>query len=258
MIILTEAEKKELGNLIRKAKGYQSSEEFAQKIGITKYQLSRIMNGKFKDMPRKSTLQAIYDNAVQSEVKAQLMVCLSPTIWNQVDSKKTERQNNTYETLNAILNINLDNSKKNLLKDYKGIILKELSDVPFEWIRKLDIPPVDITSFTDGYLCIEFLGDSPIKKWHLYFLSSNPDIDDSFLYEFLGKLSCYPSANEDKFSLVVPHMGMYSKIEDWKVNNITTLSTIYLCYEEPDCSDECYITYAKGVDENELFNISIF
>ena len=49
MVYLSADDKLQLARFVKKAKGSLSLDEFAQKTGVSKYQLSRIMNGKFKE-----------------------------------------------------------------------------------------------------------------------------------------------------------------------------------------------------------------
>ena len=65
---MTEEEKLNLAKMVKKAKGSMSLDEFASKTGVSKFQLSRIMNGKFKESPRKATIQAILDHAESPEI----------------------------------------------------------------------------------------------------------------------------------------------------------------------------------------------
>ena len=56
---MTEAQKRELGKLIKEAKGSRTLDRFAEETGISKFQISRIINGRYEYCPHMSTIAKI-------------------------------------------------------------------------------------------------------------------------------------------------------------------------------------------------------
>lgn len=260
---MTELEKKELSRLVKLAKGSQSLDEFAEKTGISKFQLSRIINGKFKGMPRKSTLQAICDNSENSEATLLLSVSLQPTIPGFLDDEEIRMPNNMEETLSIMLNGSFYRSTLKRLQQNQQYVLGQIMKLANEWITRLNCDPLNCeppdSEYQERHMQLEFTWNRKIKKWYFYFIDELLDSSDSFFYTFLGKLSCYPSTPEEKFSLVVSNPEIYDRLENKSISSHATVSIIFNnTSPEYDYRPESYLEITNGITEDDLRDVQIF
>lgn len=260
---MTEVEKKELSRVVKLAKGSQSLDEFAEKTGISKFQLSRIINGKLKGMPRKSTLQAICDNSENSEATLLLSVSLQTTIPGFIDGEEVQVPNNVEKTLSTMLNGSFYRTTSKRLQQAQQCVLGNIMYLTNEWITRRNCDPLNYeppdSDFPNRHLQIEFTWEHKIKKWYFYILDEALDSSDSFFYTFLGKLACYPSSPEEKFSIVVTSPEIYDQLENKSINFHATVSIIFIDISpESGYLPESYLELADGITDNDLLFLQIF
>jgi len=210
LVYLSADDKLQLARFVKKAKGSLSLDEFAQKTGVSKYQLSRIMNGKFKEQPRISTMAAIADNSESTMAET----CIRSLFLLEDNPKKEktvqpdslhsdcEPEKNTSEIMNDIENAPETTKRYRTQKswDSMAVILYFLVSLPFEWTKKNLPCPVNV--FVNGYLCIDLLGQTKIRRWHFFFLKQNPYDYPTYLIAVAGILCDKGGSADEKFSIV--------------------------------------------------------
>lgn len=247
---MTDDERLEFASMVRKAKGSQSLSEFSKKTGISKYQLSRIMNGKFKELPRRSTLQAIAVNCEDVAVKMELGISLLGYKYETVNGIETRVEDDPREKLLSFLNVEVKMKRKEQIRSQVGRILAELSETSHTWMRKKVEDKLKL-SLADHYLYIELLDDVKMKKWHFYFVPKSQKTDE-FFYTFLGRLSCCQIDNDEKFILVPENERMYMQLLGKKPNGNANLSVIYFDNDGFTESTEDYLQVADGMTKEDI------
>lgn len=253
---MTDTEKSELAKIIKKAKGSRSSEEFARKIGITKYQLSRIINGKFKDMPRQSTLMAIRDNAESEESRLLLSLFLLPSTYENINGEFVEVPVEPENILAKYVEAEMQRPEIDIFNKNWNSLLGSFGRVFDEWTKKADKDPLGFDT-SGRYLFIELNANTVIKKWYFYFLLDSELADENLFYSFIGKLSCRPSDTEEKFSLVVASDETYDKLCMKNTNTNSTLSIISFDLEHGFINEQ-HLETATGVSQRDLADIQLF
>ena len=222
---LLDQEKLELAKYVRQAKGSLSLNAFSQKTGVSKYQLSRIMNGKFKDQPRESTILAIANGSEHSSIRNILKITyLSEEVYNQEiekekslncksNSPKLQTEEHTHDSTvisdpinDPVFSENAAFPKKKRYRRFTTLdplstLLKSLLGLPVEWTKTLDTCPIDL--FVENYICIRFAEDCPLKKWHFIFLEKHPYEYPTYLITVLGALYNHSMPLTEKFSIIV-------------------------------------------------------
>lgn len=248
---MTEDEKLEFGDMVRRAKGSQSLSEFSKKTGISKYQLSRIMNGKLKELPRKATLAAIMENCEAVDVKMELALSLSSYVQKE-EAEKKNKPNSPHDFLLSFLNLEIREKRRERIRLQMGRILAELAETSHTWVRKRVEDRLQV-AFADWYLYIEFLDDTKMKKWHIYFIPKSQKVEE-FFYTFLGRLSCCQIGSDEKFILVPATESMYEQLLNKKTDCNVNLSVIYFDNEECTESMEEYLRCADNITKEDIKN----
>lgn len=198
---MLEQQKTEITHLLRAAKGRRTLDTFANETGISKFQLCRIMNGNYKNIPRLSTLKAIAEHSEIPGLFEKIMDIVNaavpdPQIEEEIIFEGTPKAESEPK-------LPFDFAKHEKL--CKAVILDALSSATFTW-------STGSPHRRPG--CLEFpirisISNHPIRYWSFYFLAASGKEDMTAVRNFLGDLSLYhPFANE-KISLVFTDMSLY-------------------------------------------------
>lgn len=247
---MTDDERLEFASMVRKAKGSQSLSEFSKKTGVSKYQLSRIMNGKLKELPRKSTLQAIALNCEDMAVKMELGISLLGYKYETVNGIETRVDDDPREKLLSFLNLEVKMKRKEQIRFQVGRILAELSETSHTWMRRKVEDKLNL-SLADHSLYIELLDDVKMKKWHFYFVPKSQKPEE-FFYAFLGWLSCCQMGGDEKCILVPENERMYMQFLNKKPNCNVNLSVIYFDNDGFTESTEEYLQVVGGMTKEDI------
>ena len=225
--MMTDDTREELSSYVKKAKGSLTLDEFSIKSGISKYHLSRIINGKIKNIPRESTIISIANASESKAVRRFLKWCfLSSETLAREERIDPELQpiNGKYELIPPSSDDFVSNEtkrkrgktyyNKQLIQSSTSIILDALLDLPFEWTRKLVTCPVK--HFLNNYICIEFPDNAPFIKWHFFFLEDHPYDYQTYLLSTLGILLNQESAIDEKYTIILDSQRRYEQARRYR------------------------------------------
>lgn len=217
-MLLDDDGKKELSHYVKKAIGSLTLDEFSAKSGISKYHLSRITNGKFKSLPRESTIIAIANSSESKAVKNILKITyLSEETYKRemkVDEQLNAKSTNNENHFNTDSQHSRTNYNKKPPQRLAGIILDSLLNLPYKWTRILTASPVNV--FIDNYFCIELPEKAPFKKWHFLFLEEHPYNYQTYMVSTLGILMNEERSNQEKFSIILDSKTRYMQARMYK------------------------------------------
>ena len=265
--MFTDDTRAELSNYVKKAKGNLTLDEFSVKSGISKYHLSRLINGKIKNIPRESTIIAIANASESRAVRRILKWCyLSDETLAREERIDPELQpiNSNHETKQPYSDdpIPYEEKRKRAKSYYNkkpaqssvSIILEALLDLSFEWTRTLMVCPVTI--FIDNYFCIELPDEAPFKKWHFLFLQEHPYDYETYLTTTLGILLNQKQPIEEKYTIVLDSQKRYSQARIRK--HIVTHANISVMLIHSDHRIlEMYMNLEKNITYQDLKNIRL-
>lgn len=250
-------EKQLLIQLIKSAKGDGSLDQFSERTGISKFQLSRIMNGKFKEMPHKSTLKAIANGATDDFAKEVLENYTSDI----VIFKEYNIPNDSLENVVGFIKFKREHQKRwHTFKKCKGIILRELADCGCDLYVKYTFFDTKKPTGLQPLLTVNPLNNMAISEWDFYFEPSLKAYEDNFFYTFLGKVFCVEHSKNKKLSLILTDKGLYDDISalTMSITNMSAhLSIIYIDMEEQEICHENYLYVLPASNYNALKELII-
>lgn len=221
-MLLDDDGKKELSYYVKKAIGGLTLDEFSAKSGISKYHLSRITNGKFKSLPRESTIIAIANSSESKAIKDIMKITYLSEEAYKREMKDHSSNENGSNTINQYPRTSYN---KKPPQRPAGIILDSLLGLPYEWTRILAESPVNV--FIDNYFCIELSENAPFKKWHFLFLEGHPYDYQTYMVSTFGILLNEERSIEEKFSIILDSKERYIQAKMYKKDikryNISTI-----------------------------------
>lgn len=265
--MLTDDTRTELSNYVKKAKGSLTLDEFSAKSGISKYHLSRLINGKLKNVPRESTIIAIANASESKAVRRYLKWCylsdetlareerIDPVLQPINSSHKTEQISGDdsipYETTRKRTKTYYN---KKPAQSSTSIILDALLHLPYEWTRKLIECPVTI--FIDNYFCIEFPDEAPFKKWHFLFLKEHPYDYHTYLVTALGILLNQGVALDEKYTIVLDSKKRYEQAKRYRKDTTNGYISVMLIHSDNRIL-EMYMNLERGITCQALKSIRL-
>lgn len=254
-------EKQLLIQLIKSAKGDSSLDKFSERTGISKFQLSRIMNGKFKEMPHKSTLKAIANGSTDDYAKEVLENYTSDVMLFKDFDKEYNIPKDTLENVEGFIKFKREHQKRwNTFKKCKGIVLRELADCGCDLYVKYTTFDKKKPVGLQPLLTVAPLKNNAISEWDFYFEPSLKAYEDNFFYTFLGKVFCVEHPKNKKLTLILADKGLYDDISalTMSITNMSAhLSIIYIDMEEQKICSENYIYVLPNPDYNALKELII-
>lgn len=253
------AEKECLIELIKNAKGNLTLDDFAELTGISKFQLSRILNGKFKIMPRKSTLSVIAKHSADDFAKEVFHKYLSESIVRSDDGTRKIISCDSLTT--AVQNVKDEKFQKALKKitrTCKGILFNDLSLLPFDWTVKYTKNNPSISTSLQPMLEIETGGNGGIDKWIFYFEPDEQKYENGFFFTFLGSIMCKNIPPNTKISLIVSGLELYEQVTALPPPDLNfSFSIISVDYETQIVDSEHIYSFPPGVAYKEYNKICI-
>lgn len=234
---MTEEEKLNLAKMVKKAKGSMSLDEFANKTGVSKFQLSRIMNGKFKESPRKATIQAILDHAESPEI-----------FQKAAGTTKCESGKESLET--AFPPSKEISAMESETKRCRAAILDSLAAFSLPW---QNIHPNTRQEQLDFNLVLK-IDSCPIDTWKFFFLFSYGSESLESQARFIGNLYFYHPKSTEKVSLVFTDEFNYETFASWPYSFNdqfcnTTLSAVLIEPNEMKIAAESYAAVHESVSK---------
>ena len=258
---MEDKEKQLLIQLIKLAKGDFSLDKFSERTGISKFQLSRIMNGKFKELPHKSTLRAIANNSVDDYAKEVLENYTSDVILHRDSGREYQIPNDNLENVDNFIKYKREYQKRwDTLKKCKGLMLRELADCGCDLYIKYTIFDKQKSVGLQPLLTVKPIENKAVSEWDFYFEPSLKAYEDNFFYTFLGKIYCVEHPRNKKISLILPDKELYDNIcaITMSITNMSAyLSIIYIDMEEQKICSEDYLYVPFASDYNALNNLII-
>ena len=243
---MTEEEKLNLAKMVKKAKGSMSLDEFASKTGVSKFQLSRIMNGKFKESPRKATIQAILDHAESPEIFRKAI----DTTTYEVGKESSETAFLPHKALSAVM--------ESETKRCKAAILDSLAAFSLPW---QNIHPGARQEQLDFNLVLK-IDNCPIDTWKFFFLFSYGSESLESQARFIGSLYFYHPRPTEKVSLVFTDEFNYETFTSWPYSFNdqfcnTTLSSILIEPEKMEIKEETYTSVHETISRETVESLYI-
>lgn len=253
------AEKECLIELIKNAKGNLTLDDFAERTGISKFQLSRILNGKFKVMPRKSTLSVIAKHSVDDFAKEVFDYYLADRF--VISDDGTSKIVSCDSLTTAVKNIKdekFQNALRKIVRACKGILFNDLSALPFDWTVKYTKNNPSISTSLQPILEIETGGNGGIDKWIFYFEPDEQKYENGFFFTFLGSIMCKNIPPNTKISLIVSGLELYKQVTALPPPDLNfSFSIISVDYETQIVDSEHIYSFPPGVTFKEYDKICI-
>ena len=252
-------EKECLIELIKCAKGNLTLDDFSERTGISKFQLSRILNGKFKEIPRKSTLSVIAEHSVDKFAKEVFQFYLSDQILvPDGNTMKKIPNDNLTSLIKWIKEENFIKSLKKIIHTCKGILLSNLSEMTFDWTVKYQEVNSSIPVNLQPILEIGTNGHGGIENWIFYFEPNEEQYNQGFFYTFLGRIMCESIPQNNKVSLIVSSLEVYDKLILSPPPNLNFAFSILLINLETQIIDNEHVfSFSPGTTDKQSNEISI-
>ncbi|MED4447556.1 MAG: hypothetical protein ACQEW2_12365 [Bacillota bacterium] len=186
--------KEEFANLLERAKGERSINQFANETGVSAAHISRFLRQMIASPPTPETISKFAAKAYNEVTYQDLMVAAGHL------ARKDDSDENREVVKDSPLNYR--KQREELNKKFIQIILADLYEKSFEWSVQKEKPEGRIR-FPDMSLNIDYEG---YNKWYLDFYPSihrnhrGPSFNLSFVY---GSISMYELFNTDKYTIVV-------------------------------------------------------
>lgn len=255
---MTDREKECLLKLLHLAKGNLSLDKFSEMTGISKFQLSRIMNGKFKETPRKSTLNAIAVHSQDSYAQEILLAYQSDS--HTLIGEEGETIEVPTDNLEMIIELTEQHNRRKrgqaLADKCKGIILKDSCSFQFDWtVKYLKADPF-IPKALQPFLRIEIPFHESVDIWDFYFQPEAEQYEKGYLYTFLGRIMSSAIKPDHKVSLVITEKGLYEKLVNTPIQNMgTTFSFIFVDLENQLVQEEYYVSVNDNCKWQEIMDL---
>ena len=187
--------KEEFANLLDRAKGERSINNFASETGVSAAHISRFLRQMIASPPTPETISKFAAKA-HNEVTYQDLMVAAGHLARQADNDE-----NRESVVDRDSPINYRKRREELNKKFIQIILADLYEKPFKWSVEREKPEGRIR-YPDMSFNIEYEG---YNKWYLDFFPSihkhrGPSFNLSFVY---GSISMYDLYDTDKYSIVV-------------------------------------------------------
>lgn len=211
---MTDKEKNYFSELLQRAKGDLSLEDFSRLTGISKFQLSRIMNGKFKGVPRKSTINAIAENSQDEKAKEILsLYCTGNHVFYEDGDENELSTNNLENLINFISKKQKGEKNRELENACKGLILAAACSFKFDWIVKYNQIDSNIPRDLQPLLRIELPSHTSVNIWDFYFQPDDEQYKKGYFYALLGRIISSKVSENHKVSLVVSDVKIYNELK---------------------------------------------
>lgn len=283
-----------LTELIKEAKGSQTLDELAAKTGISKFQLSRIMNGNYKRAPHMSTLRKIasvsgipglFDqmvdliNATAPEPEYEIEVLddgsdgfelLAEGPFNYVIMEEDEVEEEVLDDGSGNTGSITGTEKeaetqeqmdklvptRNMCKACITMSMASLG-MNLQWSK---MPEEDNDKFIQ-YSFRLAIKEHPIQKWSFVFLYEYGGEDLEHIMQALGKLAIAHPLYNEKISLVFTDREKYIKYTSREMTFSSyplwnmNLSAMLVNFSEMCVTEECYLFLADDMTEESIASL---
>lgn len=187
--------KEEFANLLDRAKGDRSINNFANETGVSAAHISRFLRQMIASPPTPETISKFAAKAHNEVTYQDLMVAAGHLARNEdMDENKEGRVVRDSP-------MNYRKQREEFNKKFIQVILADLYEKPFKWSVEREKPEGRLR-YPDMSLNIDYEGYS---KWYLDFYPSihkhrGPSFNLSFVY---GSISMYELFDADKYTIVV-------------------------------------------------------
>lgn len=283
-----------LTELIKEAKGGQTLDELAAKTGISKFQLSRIMNGNYKRAPHMSTLRKIagvsgipglFDqmvdliNATAPEPEYEIEVLddgsdgfelLAEGPYNYVMMEEDDVEEEILEDGSGCLGTSTGpdtdaetharpdslTPTRNMCKACITMSMASLG-MNLQWSK---MPEEDNDKFIQ-YPFRLAIKEHPIQKWSFVFLFEYGGEDLEHVMQVLGRLAVSHPLYNEKISLVFTDRDSYIKYTSREMTFSSyplwnmNLSAMLVNFSEMCVTEECYLFLSDDMTEESIASL---
>ncbi|MFC0475730.1 hypothetical protein ACFFHF_10800 [Robertmurraya beringensis] len=185
--------KEEFANLLDRAKGERSINNFANETGVSAAHISRFLRQMIASPPTPETISKFAAKAHNEVTYQDLMVAAGHL------ARKDESDENRNGGVEKYSPMNFREQMEELERKFLQVILADLFERPFKWsVEKTE----ERFRFPDMVLNIEH---NEYKRWYLDFRPSIPGRNHPSFHPFhlYGRIATFELLETDKFTIVV-------------------------------------------------------
>ncbi|MFC4354215.1 hypothetical protein ACFO0S_03900 [Chryseomicrobium palamuruense] len=194
--------KEEFANLLERAKGERSINQFANETGVSAAHISRFLRQMIASPPTPETISKFAAKAHNEVTYQDMMIAAGHLARNEVDENRevvVERESP----------MNIRHRMNELEKRFIQVILADLYERPFKWsVEKHE------GRFTrpDMVLNVDY---EEYNKWYFEFVPVIPERRHFSTMNFIhlyGRISMYELSETDKFTIVINSEELFNRI----------------------------------------------